>query len=278
MAAAFAAVTAGFLMGPAQPLVNSNPRVFISMKTMQAQQIEVGQPFPAIDGYLEVVTDGCAREDDCPLYSAEELLGSPSTPSMSVLVGMPGAFTPTCTDIHLPGYIRNVKLFNKLGVKTVAVVTTNDRFIMTSWKTAMKECMDQERLGSLDDRVTMIADKDAELTKALGLAYNSKAAKGGLGSVWQMFNAGLRSKRFVLLIKDGVVEHVAVDEDEDGEFISATSAEAMLDVVREKTGRGTKAGSIQAAGDDDAPAIAVLIAVAAAAAYFFSVGGLSATP
>ena len=119
-----------------------------------------------------------------------------------------GAFTPTCTDLHLPGFIRAAPRFEKLGVGTLAVVTTNDRFIMSCWKDAMKACMEEEGLTSLDDKVTMIADKDGEIIKALGFLYNSKLNRKAEGTraAWQMLNSGLRSKRFALVVQDGVVK------------------------------------------------------------------------
>ena len=159
-----------------------------------------------------------------------------------------GAFTPTCTDLHLPGFIRAAPRFERLGVDTLAVITTNDRFIMSCWKDAMKECMEAEGLKSLDDKVTMIADKDGEIikvrfacarllsfstatrktcvaqllsaysartekhdrltTQALGFMYNSKLDRKAEGprAAWQMFNSGLRSKRFALVVQDGVVK------------------------------------------------------------------------
>ena len=94
---------------------------------------------------VALVTDGCAELDECQLLdSARELLSG-----KSVLIGMPGAFTPTCNDVHLPGYIRSAPHFRKLGVDSVAVVTTNDRFIMTAWKRAMRKCMDCRREGEI---------------------------------------------------------------------------------------------------------------------------------
>ena len=122
-------------------------------------QIEVGAEVPSVN--VELVTDGCAADDDCKLLdSASELLFG-----KSVLIGMPGAFTPTCNDLHLPGYIRSAPHFKRLGVDSVAVVTTNDRFIMTAWKRAMRKCMDEEGLESLDDSVKMLADPEGDLVR-----------------------------------------------------------------------------------------------------------------
>ena len=134
---------------------------------MQARQIEVGATLPSMEDMdLAVVTDDCAFDDTCELISDRLMNGR------TVIVGMPGAFTPTCTDLHLPGYIRNARTFrNKKGVKTLAVVTTNDKFIMTAWKRKMRSCAEQEGLKTIDGEVSMLADSDGHLIKSLGLAY-----------------------------------------------------------------------------------------------------------
>ena len=118
------------------------------MNVKQASQIEVGQPLPA--AYIEVVSDNCAADDCCPTQSTIDPIFADGK---SLIIGMPGAFTPTCTDEHLPGFIRNAQKFRKLGVKNLNVVTTNDKYIMTAWKKAMKDCMKAEGISSLDSQV-----------------------------------------------------------------------------------------------------------------------------
>jgi peroxiredoxin len=192
-----------------------------AMKIKQASQIAVNQSLPV--AYIEVVTDGCAADDTCPVNTVDEVLGD----GKCVLVGMPGAFTPTCTDEHLPGFIRKAKKFKRLGVKKVAVVTTNDRFIMTSWKKAMKECMQAEGLSSIDTEVEMLSDDKGDFIKSLGLAYNLQPKRK---KAWSFqLNAGLRSKRFAMVTEGGVVTHLAVD-DGDTDMIG-TSAETILEVI-----------------------------------------------
>ena len=268
------------LIAPTAP--SAGPRGVVTMTVMQASQIAVGQAFPDTGNYINIVTDGCVREDACPMWTVEDLVGSESNKKLSVIVGMPGAFTPTCTDLHLPSYIRSIKKFEKLGVKTVAVLTTNDRFIMSSWKDAMKECMRGEGLRSLDDRVTFVADKGGEITKALGLLYNSKLEAqagpkeaGPKQTIWQMFNAGLRSKRFALVVKDGVVKHVAVDEDTTGTLMEATSADAVLAVLGDK---GAASRITQQQQQAPQPGAGVAAAVASASAGSTAVASVSGPP
>ena len=133
---------ARFVAPPATSRLACAPR----MDVKQALQVEVGQQMPL--AYVEIVTDDCAMEDNCQLTTTEDFFGK----GKCVIVGMPGAFTPTCTDAHLPSFIRNAKKFRRLGVEKVAVVTTNDKFIMTAWKKAMRECMQAEGLSSLDTK------------------------------------------------------------------------------------------------------------------------------
>ena len=237
------------------------PILDIRMQVKQASQIEVGQPLPA--AYVEIVTDGCAADDSCPVLTADEMLGTGKV----VLVGMPGAFTPTCTDEHLPGFIRSAKRFKRLGVKTVAIVTTNDRFIMTAWKKAMKECMESEGLRSMDTEVSMLSDDKCEFIKSLGLAYNMAPKKGGAWSF--QLNAGLRSKRFAMVLNDGVVEHLAVDAGDTE--MEGTSAENILEVL--KPGAASDAVALPGVSAQEEQQVgAALLLLAGAAAVYALVG------
>lgn len=167
-----------------------------------------------------------------------------------VIVGMPGAFTPTCTDEHLPGYIRNAPKMRRMGVDKIAVVTTNDRFIVSAWKSAMKGCLEGAGINAFDERVAMIADKDAELTKALGMAYYHKLDRSKESLSWLQFSQGIRSKRFALVAESGIVTHLAVD---DGHVeLRNTSAESIMEVLSGATrnagsgGGGAAAAPLQA--------------------------------
>ncbi|TCH96584.1 peroxiredoxin [Roseococcus sp. SYP-B2431] len=107
-----------------------------------------------------------------------------------VLFGVPGAFTPTCSAKHLPGFVTQAAAFQAKGVDTVACIAVNDAFVMGAWR------KDQ----SIGDEVVMLADGSAAFTKAMGLEFDLTAR--GLG---------VRSQRFALVAKNGVVTHVAVE-------------------------------------------------------------------
>ena len=122
-----------------------------------------------------------------------------------VLVGVPGAFTPTCSDNHIPGYLENADAIMARGVDAIIVVTVNDHFVVSAWA---------DRL-SAQGRMSFIADWDVAFSKALGVDMDLSA--GGLG---------VRAKRFSMLIDNGTVQAVHV-EDNPGE-VSNSGAEAIL--------------------------------------------------
>jgi peroxiredoxin len=108
-----------------------------------------------------------------------------------VLFGLPGAFTPTCHKNHLPGFIDNEAAFKAKGVAEIAMTAVNDHYVLDAWAKAT----------GATGHVTFLADGNAEFAKALGLEFD--AGMGGLG---------LRSKRYSMLVEDGVVKQLFVEE------------------------------------------------------------------
>ena len=125
-----------------------------------------------------------------------------------VLFGVPGAFTPTCSDHHLPGFVIRAEDLRSKGVDKVFCVSVNDAFVMGAWA----------RANEISDEVDMIADGSAVFTKELGLDVDLTG--GGLG---------VRSKRYAAIIKDGVVSHLAVEETLGLDVSSADAVLAALD-------------------------------------------------
>ncbi len=121
-----------------------------------------------------------------------------------VVFSVPGAFTPTCSAKHLPGFVTHADDLKKKGVDAIACLSVNDAFVMGAWG------KDQ----GTDGKVDMLADGSATFTKALGLELDLVAA--GLG---------VRGKRFAMVVEDGTVSHLAVEEP--GAF-EVSSAEAIL--------------------------------------------------
>jgi peroxiredoxin (alkyl hydroperoxide reductase subunit C) len=107
-----------------------------------------------------------------------------------VVFGVPGAFTPTCSAKHLPGFVQNAAAFKAKGVGAIVCLSVNDAFVMGAWG------KDQ----GVGEDVVMLADGSAAFTKALGLELDLTAR--GLG---------IRCQRFAMVVKDGKVSHVAVE-------------------------------------------------------------------
>ena len=108
-----------------------------------------------------------------------------------VLFAVPGAFTPTCSNQHLPGYIEHADAIRAKGVDDIICMSVNDAFVMDSWG--------KDR--GAGDKVRLIADGNGELSKALGLDFDGS----GIGF-------GLRCQRFAAIVDDGVVTKLAVEE------------------------------------------------------------------
>ncbi len=123
------------------------------------------------------------------------------------LFALPGAFTPTCSAKHLPGYIQNADTFKNKGVEAIACVSVNDAFVMGAWG-------DQQGSG---DKVAMLADGNGDFTKAVGLEMDGSK-----------FGMGQRSQRYSMLVDNGVVKELNVEEP--GAF-AVSSAEHMLKQV-----------------------------------------------
>ena len=119
--------------------------------------------------------------------------------------GLPGAFTPTCSAKHLPGFVQNADAIKAKGVDTIVCMAVNDAFVMGAWG-------ENQNVG---DKVMMVGDGDAEFTKAAGLDLDLTGR--GLG---------LRCQRFSMIVDDGVVQSMSIDPA--GTF-EATSAEKILE-------------------------------------------------
>jgi peroxiredoxin len=130
-------------------------------------------------------------------------LGELSKGKKLVLFAVPGAFTPTCSMKHLPGFVEKSGDLRQKGVQEVACVSVNDAFVMGAWG------KDQGCGG----KVRMLADGNGELAKALGLELDASG-----------FGMGKRSKRYAIIANDGKVEQVLVDES----GLKESSAENVL--------------------------------------------------
>ena len=162
--------------------------------------IETGQRIPACT--LRVMGEKGPEEID----AAEFFQGR-----KVVMFALPGAFTPTCSARHLPGFIDHYDDFMQAGIDTVACLSVNDAFVMDAWG---------KSAGAGD--IVMLADGNGDFSTALGLETDASA--------WGM---GLRCRRFALVADDGLVTHLFIEGP--GEFM-VSSAEHVLGVVQGQDG------------------------------------------
>ena len=158
--------------------------------------IKVGDKIPSAklkmktsDGIQEVTTD--------ELFSGKKV----------VVFALPGAFTPTCSAKHLPGFIHKADEMRAKGVDTIACVSVNDAFVMDAWG----------RDQGAGDKVLMLADGNAEFSDAIGLSFDASG-----------FGMGKRSQRYAMVVDDGEVKALHVEQP--GAF-EVSSAEAVLNVL-----------------------------------------------
>ncbi len=156
--------------------------------------IAVGEKLPDVKVYT------FSEEGPKPTTSTE-VLGQGKV----VLFAVPGAFTPTCSDHHLPGFVMRADDLKAKGADAIVCLSVNDPFVMGAWGK-------DQNVGS---SVLMLADGNGEFTEALGLTMDGSGF--GLGA--------LRSQRYAAIIEDGVVTWLAV---EPGPGLSASSAEEVL--------------------------------------------------
>lgn len=122
----------------------------------------------------------------------------------AVLFAVPGAFTPTCSDYHLPGFVIRAGELSAKGVGTIACIAVNDAFVMGAWG-------EDQNVG---DSVLLLADGNAEFAKAVGLELD------GTG-----FGMGVRSQRYAMVLEGGVVTYLGVEQ---GPGLSVSGADAVL--------------------------------------------------
>jgi peroxiredoxin len=143
----------------------------------------------------------------CPLSPKPVSVAAAAKGKRVVIFGLPGAYTPTCSAKHLPGYVANLDALKAHGVDEIWCVSVNDAYVMAAWG------REQGAIG----KVRMLGDGSGELTAKLGLSVD--LSKAGMGT---------RSRRFSLLAEDGVVKQVNVEES--GKF-EVSDAATMLKQV-----------------------------------------------
>ncbi len=167
--------------------------------------IKIGDHLPngTLSEFFDVEKDGCSLGPN--VFKVEELVKGKKI----VIFGLPGAFTPTCSAKHVPGYLSNFDALKRKGVDEVWCISVNDAFVMGAW------AKDQKAQG----KVRMMADGSAEYTKKLGLEVDLTAR-----------GMGVRSQRYALIAEDGVVK--AINVEAPGKF-EVSNAETILKALGE---------------------------------------------
>ncbi|MGH8083482.1 MAG: peroxiredoxin [Lysobacter sp.] len=156
--------------------------------------IQVGERLPEVA--LKRINNGIDTVDTRALFDGKK----------AVLFAVPGAFTPTCSEKHLPGFVEHFQQFRDKGIE-VACLAVNDPFVMQAWAQSQH----------VPEGMLMLADGNGDLTRALGLELDASA-----------YGMGTRAKRFALYADDGVVKQLHVEEP--GEY-RVSSAEYMLEQI-----------------------------------------------
>jgi len=156
--------------------------------------IQVGDPLPHTS-FVKSTPDGPQPVDGDSFFKGRTV----------ALFSVPGAFTPTCSARHLPGYVEKADAFKAKGIDEVACTAVNDAFVMGAWSES----------GAAEGKVTMLADGNGDFAKAVGLVMDGSK-----------FGMGTGGQRYSMLIEDGVVKQLNVEEP--GAF-NVSSADYMLD-------------------------------------------------
>ncbi|WP_286221188.1 peroxiredoxin [Marinobacter apostichopi] len=153
--------------------------------------IQVGERLPNIE--LQVMgSNGPEKVQTGDLFAGKKV----------VLFAVPGAFTPTCSAAHLPGFVVDADTLKARGVDSIICTSVNDTFVMDAWGKAHNA-----------EQIVMLADGVAEFARAIGLTQDRTASQ-----------MGIRSQRYAMIVNDGVVEVLNIDE----KGLETTSSEAIL--------------------------------------------------
>lgn len=162
--------------------------------------IKIGDKLPAgsLAEFIEVESEGCSLGPNT--FKVEDLTKGKTI----AIFGLPGAYTPTCSAKHVPGYVQHAAEFKAKGVDEIWCISVNDAFVMGAWG------REQKAVGT----VRMMADGNADFSKALGLDAD-----------FSKFGMGTRSQRYSMLVVDDVVKQLNVEE---GGKFEVSNAETLL--------------------------------------------------
>jgi len=162
--------------------------------------IKIGDRLPegTLSEFIETATEGCSLGPNT--FNVSDLVKGKKI----AIFGLPGAYTPTCSAQHVPGYIEHYDQLKAKGIDEIWCISVNDAFVMGAWGREQK----------VEGKVRMMADGNAAFSKALGLDAD-----------FSKFGMGTRSQRYSMLVEDGVVKQLNVEAP--GKF-AVSNAETLL--------------------------------------------------
>lgn len=166
--------------------------------------IQIGEKLPntTLYEFIEEAREGCTLGPN-----SFEVLAATAGKRV-VIFGLPGAFTPTCSGKHVPGYVEHAETLRGLGVDEIWCVSVNDAFVMGAWG----------RDQHVGDNIRMMGDGSADFTRAIGLEQDSSAR-----------GMGIRSRRYAMIVEDGTVKVLQVEAT--GKF-EVSTAESMIAALK----------------------------------------------
>jgi glutaredoxin/glutathione-dependent peroxiredoxin len=168
-----------------------------NMEGTRNMSITIGERLPEAS-FLVVGEEGPQGVPSAEVFSGKKV----------VVFAVPGAFTPTCSNAHLPSFVRTAEALSAKGIDTIACIAVNDPYVMAAWG---------EASGAAAAGIRMLADADGSFTRAVGLSFDV-ASTGLFG----------RSRRYSMLVEDGVVKQLNVEPDR---ACNVSSGETILEQV-----------------------------------------------
>ena len=160
--------------------------------TQPIETIAVGQTIPQVNFQMKL-------DDGIDTFSTSDYFKD----SRVVLFVVPGAFTPTCSAKHLPGFVKHADKIKAAGIDSIVCLSVNDAFVMGAWGAQQNA-----------EHIVMLADGNGEMTSKLGLELDGSG-----------FGLGTRSQRYAMIVDNGTVTHLNVEE---GPGVDVSSAETMM--------------------------------------------------
>lgn len=159
------------------------------------------QPAPKVS-FKTRSADGWAEIDSEKLFKGRNV----------ILFALPGAFTPTCSSTHLPRYNELAGVFKANGIDEIVCLSVNDAFVMNEWKQ-----------GQEADQVTFLPDGNGDFSQAMGMLVDKRK-----------LGFGMRSWRYSMLIRDGIIEKMFIEPEQDGDPFEVSDADTMLHYLNPK--------------------------------------------